>query len=162
MSWGSDCLLLSCVLRSSFCSTAQLWVKAEKLYENYKERKVNHLHSAGRDKISEMMPWNDTSGMLPAVCQQQEVVMTLISKVVSSCLQWCFHPYCMFPGQNSACYLLKEMRPCICAFPLPSCGSCLHFPKAILSNFNQNLYNTDFPNALNCLLTERQMTDCYC
>ena len=90
--------------------------------------------------------------------------MFLSSQAVSSWLQWCFHNFCMFPGQSSACYLVREMRPHSHAFPLPSCGSisCLHFPKVISSHFNQNLYNTDFPNAPNRLSTERKVIDCYC
>lgn len=145
MSWGPNCLLLCCVLICPVSAALQSCGWRQKSCMRTNVMKGEPASLCRTDKMSERMPWNDTPGTLPAVCQDQEVVVTLISKVVSSCLQWCFHPFCMFPGQNSACYLLKEMRLCSCAFPLHSYGSYLHFPKVILSNFNQNLYNIDFP-----------------
>lgn len=151
MAWGPDCLLPSCVLMSSFCSTAKLWVKAEKL-----SRKENHLHAAGKRQnfSDDALKWyiRYAASSLSASGGGSDLDFQSGLKLVAMV----FPSFLYVAGQNSACYLLKEMRPCICAFPFPSCG--LHFPKAILSNFYQNLYNTDFSYALNCLLTERQMT----
>lgn len=171
------CLVFFFDLTSSFYSTAELWVKAEKPCENCSygrcQRKGEEPHllcRKERDQMSERKPWNDAPDMLPPVqvlVQHQKLTGDLEFQSGPKLVAMVFPSFLCVSGQRcSACYLLEgneAMQLCL-SLPFPSCGSirCLHFPNVISSNFNLNLYNTYFPNALHCLSTERQVIDCYC
>lgn len=149
-------------------------MKAEKPCENCRygscQRKGEEpLHSAGKKETKCL---RESPEMIHQVCCHQSRcwfstrswLVTSSSQVLSSCLQWCFHPFCMFPGQSSsACYLLKEMRPCSHAFPPPPVvPSDASISQKSLQVILTRICTTHFPNALNCLSTERQVITCYC